>query len=69
MMRAFRPPRSAERPTELPKEGDMPLTTILEAPDQELDDDDWEEDEELGEEELDLDEYEDYEEDDDEGEL
>jgi hypothetical protein len=41
----------------------MPLSTILELPEHELDDDEWEEDEEPGAEELDLDEYEDLDED------
>jgi hypothetical protein len=49
----------------------MSLGTILEAPEHEFDDEDWEDDEELGpDEELDLDEYEDpIEEDGDEDEI
>jgi hypothetical protein len=53
------------------KEGEMPLSTILELPERELGDEEWDEDEEFGtEEELDLDEYDDdLGEDDDAGEL
>jgi hypothetical protein len=53
------------------KESEMPLSTILELPEQELGEEEWEEDdEEFGAEELDLDEYDDDlgEEDDDAGE-
>jgi hypothetical protein len=52
------------------KEGEMPLSTILELPEHELDDEEWEEDEEFdAAEELDLDEYDDDLEDDDAVEL
>ncbi len=48
----------------------MPLSTILELPEQELGEEEWEEDEEFGaEEELDLDEYDDIDEDDNGSEL
>jgi hypothetical protein len=53
-------------PSDPRKESEMPLSTILESPEQELGEEEWEEDEEFGaEEELDLDEYDDIDEDDD----
>jgi hypothetical protein len=46
----------------------MPLSSTLEAPERELDDDDWDDDEEFGTDgdELELDEFDDIDEDDDE---
>jgi hypothetical protein len=73
MMRAF--PAWAENATESygepRKEGEMPPSTILELPEQELGEEEWkDEDEEFdAEQELDLDEYDDIDEDDDDSEL
>jgi hypothetical protein len=70
MMRAF--PAWAETAQvhgEPRKEGEMPLSTTLELPEQELGEEQWEEDdEEFGVEELNLDDYDDIDEDDDDGE-
>jgi hypothetical protein len=70
MMRAFPAWAETQAHGEPRKEGEMPRSTTLELPEQELGEEQWEEDdEEFGVEELDLDEYDDIDEDDDDGEL